>query len=271
MKILFLAPANNYHTQKWCGYFVSKGYEVHVISFFPGEIEGVTVHFLDCGVNWQQSDRKKLKYLLKTPKIRHIVAEIAPDIIGLEEVDIGAERSGGADEAAELARLAGFSYYVFARAIPLGAGEYGTAILSRYPIESFEVIPLESGNGEDRTLGHAVISIANQKVDVFVTHLSFEDRSLRIEQMDTISDNLGNSEHYILLGDFNSFDLEDVMYLGGFYYVNRPDRRYTTFRRYDLAIDNIIVSRSFTELSSALSDRECSDHKLLYASFQFTP
>ena len=83
MKILFLAPANNYHTQKWCGYFVSRGYDVHVISFFPGTIEGVTVHFLDCGVDWQQSDSKKLKYLLKTPKIRRIVSEISPDIISV--------------------------------------------------------------------------------------------------------------------------------------------------------------------------------------------
>lgn len=83
MKILFLAPANNYHTQKWCSYFVSRGYEVHVISFFPGTIEGVTVHFLDCGVDWQQPDRKKLKYLLKTPKIRRIVAGIEPDIISV--------------------------------------------------------------------------------------------------------------------------------------------------------------------------------------------
>ena len=83
MKILFLAPANNYHTQKWCGYFVSRGYEVHVISFFPGTIDGVTVHFLDCGVDWQQSDSKKLKYLMKTPKIRKIVSEISPDIISV--------------------------------------------------------------------------------------------------------------------------------------------------------------------------------------------
>ena len=83
MKILFLAPANNYHTQKWCGYFVSRGYEVHVISFFPGTIDNVTVHFLDCGVNWEQPDSKKLKYLLKTPKIRRIVSEIAPDIISV--------------------------------------------------------------------------------------------------------------------------------------------------------------------------------------------
>ena len=83
MKILFLAPANNYHTQKWCGYFVSRGYEVHVISFFPGSIDGVTVHFLDCGVDWQQADSKKLKYLLKTPKIRRIVSQIEPDIISV--------------------------------------------------------------------------------------------------------------------------------------------------------------------------------------------
>ena len=83
MKILFLAPANNYHTEKWCGYFVSRGYEVHVISFFPGKIEGVQVHYLDCGVDWQQSDRKKLKYLAETPKIRHIVSEIDPDIISV--------------------------------------------------------------------------------------------------------------------------------------------------------------------------------------------
>ena len=83
MKILFLAPANNYHTEKWCGYFVSRGYEVHVISFFPGQIKGVQVHFLDCGVDWQQSDRKKLKYLTETPKIRRIVSEIDPDIISV--------------------------------------------------------------------------------------------------------------------------------------------------------------------------------------------
>ena len=83
MKILFLAPANNYHTQKWCGYFVSRGYEVHVISFFPGSISGVIVHYLDCGVDWQQPDSKKLKYLLKTPRIRRIVSEIDPDIISV--------------------------------------------------------------------------------------------------------------------------------------------------------------------------------------------
>ncbi len=201
--------------------------------------------------------------------VAQAIREIAPDIIGLEEVDIGAERSGGADEAAELARLAGFSYYVFARAIPLGAGEYGTAILSRYPIESFEVTPLESGNGEDRSVGHAVINVQGLKLDVFVTHLSFEDRGVRIEQMKTIAGMLKKCKYYALMGDLNSFDLNDIAYLEGEYFVNRPDRRYGTFRNLNFSPDNIVVSRGFTELSSGISDRIASDHRLLYAVFRF--
>jgi len=203
-------------------------------------------------------------------KIAEAIREISPDIIGLEEVDVNCERSGNVDEPAELARLAGYPYYVFSRAISLGDGEYGTAILSRYPIESFEIISLESGNGEDRTVGHAVVSVDGLKTDVFVTHLSYQSSSLRITQMETIAGLLAGCEHYVVLGDFNSFDLEDIFHLGADYYVNRPERSYITFRRREMAIDNIVVSKSFTELTSGVSDREGSDHKLLYAAFQLT-
>lgn len=205
-------------------------------------------------------------------KISEAILDISPDIIGLEEVDVMCERSGNIDEPAELARLAGYPYYAFSKAISLGAGEYGTAILSRYPIESFEIISLYSGNGEDRSVGHAVISVPDLsplKLDVFVTHLSYENRSLRITQMETIAEQLAMCDHYILFGDLNSFNLEDISYLGGAYYVNRPDRSYITFLRRELAIDNIVVSRDFLELSSGVSDAECSDHKLLYAVFHF--
>ncbi len=50
------------------------------------------------------------------------------------------ERLGYIDETKEISELAGYEYYAFSKAISLGDGEYGTAILSRYPIESFEVI-----------------------------------------------------------------------------------------------------------------------------------
>ena len=39
MKICFIAPANNYHTQKWCHWFRDRGHQVDVISFTEGEID----------------------------------------------------------------------------------------------------------------------------------------------------------------------------------------------------------------------------------------
>ncbi|MBQ6294101.1 MAG: endonuclease/exonuclease/phosphatase family protein [Lachnospiraceae bacterium] len=196
------------------------------------------------------------------------IREVSPDIIGLQEVDVFCERSGYVDEVEELARLAGYPYHAFARAIPLGSGEYGTALLSRFPIESFEVTPLESGNGENRAIGHAVINAEGIKLDVFVTHLSFEDRNVRIGQMKTIAKILKKCSRYVVLADLNSFVIDDISYLEAAYYVNSPARRYQTFRYRESSPDNIVVSEGFTELSSGVSDAECSDHKFLYAVFR---
>ena len=196
------------------------------------------------------------------------IRELSPDIVGLQEVDVFCERSGYADEVTELARLAGYPYHAFARAIPLGSGEYGTALLSRFPIETFDVTPLDSGYGEPRALGHAVIDAEGIRLDVFVTHLSFEDRDVRIGQLKTIAARLKECSRYILLGDLNTFVIEDVAYLNAAYCVNRPERRYQTFQYRNSSPDNIAVSEGFTELSSGASDAKCSDHKLLWAVFR---
>ena len=201
-------------------------------------------------------------------KVAAAIREISPDIVGLQEVDVFCERSGYVNEPEELARLAGYPYYAFAKAIPLGSGDYGTALLSRYPIEIFEVIPLDSGSGEPRALGHGIVHVEGIELDVFVTHLSFEDRNVRIEQMKTIAGMLKNCSRYIILADLNSFTIEDISYLEAAYYVNSPARRYPTFSYRDSSPDNIVVSEGFTELSSGVSAAKCSDHKLLYASFR---
>lgn len=81
MKICFLAPANNYHTKKWCEYFINNGHEVHVISFIDNKIDGAFVHYINSGVNYDDSDIKKIKYLFNIKKIKTIINEINPDII----------------------------------------------------------------------------------------------------------------------------------------------------------------------------------------------
>lgn len=81
MKICFIAPASNYHTQKWCHWFQNRGHQIDVISFTEGKIEGCTVHYINSGVGVRGSDAQKLKYLFQARKVHNIVKEIKPDVI----------------------------------------------------------------------------------------------------------------------------------------------------------------------------------------------
>lgn len=67
-----------------------------------------------------------------------VIKAVNPDLVALQEVDRKARRSEGADQAIELARAAGM-HVVFGKAsvregIDEDGGDYGVAILSRYPV-----------------------------------------------------------------------------------------------------------------------------------------
>lgn len=82
MKICYLAPANNPHTIKWCKYFKQRGHEVHLISFVPGNIEGVITHNIVFQVGIEnKSYFSKLKYILQINKAKKIIKNIDPDIL----------------------------------------------------------------------------------------------------------------------------------------------------------------------------------------------
>ena len=81
MKICFIAPANNYHTKKWCKWFRGRGYQIDIVSFTEGAIEGCTVHYIDSGTGVHGRDTEKLKYLLQAGKVHEIVNQVNPDVI----------------------------------------------------------------------------------------------------------------------------------------------------------------------------------------------
>lgn len=83
MKICFIAPADNYHTIKWCNWFRSRGHEIHVVSFTDSAIDGVTVHSLNTNVDVHGNDFGKLKYLKYARKVKRIVERIKPDVINV--------------------------------------------------------------------------------------------------------------------------------------------------------------------------------------------
>ena len=70
---------------------------------------------------------------LNLQRIADVVKLEHPDLVGLQEVDRGVKRTEGIDEIAELGRLTGMEY-AFAHNLDYQGGQYGVAILSRFPI-----------------------------------------------------------------------------------------------------------------------------------------
>src|SRR5215218_9695885 len=70
---------------------------------------------------------------LDLARIAEVIKRHRVDIVGLQEVDRGVERTGRADEIRELARLTGMDY-AFAHNLDYQGGQYGVAVLSRFPI-----------------------------------------------------------------------------------------------------------------------------------------
>jgi endonuclease/exonuclease/phosphatase family metal-dependent hydrolase len=111
------------------------------------------------------------------------LAEMKADVVLLQEVDRHRAKSGYADQPAVLAKALGMTY-AYGVNVRVGSQEYGTAILSRFPIISGENTPLPNASGrQPRGLLHAVISVEGIELSVFNTHLDFHGGSLKGTQM----------------------------------------------------------------------------------------
>ena len=202
---------------------------------------------------------------LKT--IAKVITDANLDIVGIQEVDYRTKRSNGIDQPRMLAEAAGMPYYVFVRGIDYQGGQYGTLILSKYPIISSEVIPLESWDKEGRALGHAVIDVNGFQFDFFNTHLSYEDTTLRKEQFFQVSEKTDACQNFILTGDFNTADFTEFTILGA-NLINHAARWYPTFPGGNSAIDNIVYTDCFKELASGTVTQSYSDHYMVWAEFE---
>lgn len=69
----FLANGESIHTKRWLTYFVSKGYDVHLITFTPEPIKGVKIHRLRYF--------RKFAYPLRIWNIRRAIKKVNPDIL----------------------------------------------------------------------------------------------------------------------------------------------------------------------------------------------
>lgn len=200
-----------------------------------------------------------------------VIREMGADIVGLQEVDYLTKRSGKRDQPALIAAAAEMPYYRFTHATDYSGGQYGTLILSKYPILQYETILLESGEYEQRAVGHAVLDVNGTSVDYFNTHLSYEDKETRSTQFVTLAVLLSRCKHWVLTADFNTEDMSEFAGLGAKLMINRADRKMTTFPGKNRAIDNILCSAGFAEVSAGTVTNSYSDHYALWAKLTFRP
>ena len=192
------------------------------------------------------------------------ILSVDADVVGLQEVDVGTSRVHGRDTLVELAAAAGFAHYAFCRAIDFAGGEYGTAILSRYPIRSFAVIPLPcEGANEMRSVSRAILDVHGERVEFFNTHLSYESHALRVPQFKALAALTEKCPAWVLTGDFNTADLGSFSVFGSASLANPG--QYPTFPGTGEGIDNIVCNAPWRIKATGVLPRSHSDHLLLWA------
>lgn len=112
------------------------------------------------------------------PRVAELVRSTGADLVLLQEVDRNTRRSGLADQPAALAALTGYSV-AFGRTIEFQGGDYGVALLSRWPIRRDTLIPLRvaappgrtAEGREQRGVLRAVVDAPGGPLAVLNTHL----------------------------------------------------------------------------------------------------
>ncbi len=140
-------------------------------------------------------------------RLAKIISRFEPDLVAIQEVDRGTRRSSGVDQAARLAELTGM-HHAFGNALYYQGGEYGEAILSRWPISNPQAHPLPFHPGlEPRTALAVRVKPDNGIPEiVFVgTHLCHQDESTRTEQTTQLQTLFGDLKHPVIVaGDLNA-------------------------------------------------------------------
>ena len=136
-----------------------------------------------------------------------VIKRLTPDLVALQEVDQTTTRSRGVDQAAELGRLTGM-HAAFGKAMDFAGGQYGEAILSRYPLTEVKVHSLPYTQGcEPRCALAARVRLGDEGPEcVFAgTHLEHAQNTVRLCQAQKLNPTLAaqNTLPTILAGDFN--------------------------------------------------------------------
>ena len=139
-------------------------------------------------------------------RIAKVITDANADAVALQEVDKNTERTGGIDMAADLAKRTNM-HVAFGANLDFQGGKYGTAILSKHPIKSYENHVLKQArDGEPRGVLQAVLDVGQGTLLFAGTHLDHtKDQAERLFSQTQFNDLFEKYEGLpiIFCGDFN--------------------------------------------------------------------
>ena len=148
---------------------------------------------------------------LDVERVAAVIAEHEPDIVCLQELDVGRARTGMVDQAGAIAKRLAMSFH-FHPAMRVEAEEYGDAILTHRPERLIRSGALPTVRGipglEPRGALWAAIDFDGVSLNVFNTHLGLVPREQRLQTAALLGEGwLGHPACIgptLLTGDFNA-------------------------------------------------------------------
>lgn len=127
-----------------------------------------------------------------------IIKEIAPDILCLQESDASRISGGNSDIVRYFTRKLGYYSYYGPKTV---TGTYGTAILSRFPLENSRTVYTYSSQDE---IGTALseVSAFGQKILIINSHPAGNELA-REEHINMVIEQAARYDHVMAMGDYN--------------------------------------------------------------------
>lgn len=205
------------------------------------------------------------------------IRTVSPDILGLNEVHLNTNHSGKTSQTELYAEALGYKHRFFARAIDHDGGEYGIALLSRFPLISCRTVPVPltppdkaEATFEPRVHIDAVLDADGKKIRVLTSHYGLSHQ----ERVHAVSETIRLSKEPIptvFMGDLNAEPDDPVLASLFEYFCDTAQslgRSETlTFRSDapDRRIDYIFVTRDFKVLRMYVPAVAESDHRPVVA------
>jgi endonuclease/exonuclease/phosphatase family metal-dependent hydrolase len=218
---------------------------------------------------------------LSSRRIAKVISQYEPDIVALQELDVGRARSGGYDQAMLMAEILNMDHH-FHASMQMAEERFGDAILSSYPMRLVKQGRLSRQSRfsflEPRGVLWVEIDFHGTSIQIINTHLGLNKRERLVHTKELLGEGwLQNSQckgPVILCGDFNALPGSKVLNLFQNQLVNvqkkagRIIHRSTWFGRFPFAcLDYIFVGPDFDVTEVQIGDswlaRLASDHRPL--------